>query len=71
MTGGRRGHHNRAAARQSSTGVRRHTVGWEFVHVCINDATHLAYVEVLPDEKGTTTEGFLRRAVAWLGSYGR
>ena len=26
--------------------------GWEFVHVCVDDATRLAYVEVLPDEKG-------------------
>ncbi len=44
--------------------------GWEFVHVCVDDATRLAYVEVLPDEKGATAAGFLRRAVAWLGSMG-
>jgi transposase InsO family protein len=39
-------------------------IGWEFVHVCVDDATRLAYVEVLGDEKATTAVGFLRRAVA-------
>ena len=49
---------------------RRKVTGWEFVHVCVDDATRLAYVEVLPDEKGATAAGFLRRAVAWLASMG-
>ena len=44
--------------------------GWEFVHVCVDDATRLAYVEVLSDEQGTTAAGFLRRAVAFYASYG-
>ena len=33
--------------------------GWEFVHVCVDDATRLAYVEVLADERGVTAAGFL------------
>ena len=45
-------------------------VGWECVHVCVDDATRLAYVEVLPDEKATTAIGFLRRAVAFYRSHG-
>jgi transposase InsO family protein len=45
-------------------GAIRRTVGWEYVHVAIDDATRLAYVEVLPDEKAITAVGFLRRAVA-------
>ncbi len=49
---------------------RRRVTGWEFVHVCVDDATRLAYVEVLPDEKGPTAAGFLRRAVAWLEGMG-
>jgi transposase InsO family protein len=49
---------------------RRGATGWEFVHVCVDDATRLAYVEVLDDEKGATAAGFLRRAVAWLASMG-
>jgi transposase InsO family protein len=44
--------------------------GWEFVHVCIDDATRLAYVEVLDDEKGATAAGFLRRAVAFYAAHG-
>jgi transposase len=49
---------------------RRRVTGREFVHVCVDDATRLAYVEVLPDEKGATAAGFLRRAVAWLSTMG-
>jgi len=44
--------------------------GWEFVHVCVDDATRLAYAEVLPDERGETATGFLRRAVEWFSSMG-
>jgi len=46
--------------------TRARGIGWEFVHVCIDDATRLAYVEVLDDERGPTAAGFLRRAVAWF-----
>jgi len=43
--------------------------GYEKAHVvAIDDATRLAYAEVLPDEKQATTVGFLIRAVAWFGS---
>lgn len=41
---------------------RNRGAGWEFVHVCVDDATRVAHVEVLPDEKAVTTVGFLRRA---------
>jgi transposase InsO family protein len=44
--------------------------GWECCHVCVDDATRLAYVEVLPDERGETAVGFLRRAVAWFAERG-
>jgi transposase InsO family protein len=56
--------------RTDSEGVRRLQTGWERVHVCVDDATRLAYVEVLPDEKATTAIGFLRRAVAFYSSHG-
>jgi transposase len=39
--------------RTDAAGVRRSQTGWERVHVCVDDATRLAYVEVLPDEKAT------------------
>ena len=44
--------------------------GWEFVHVCVDDATRLAYVEVLGDEKATTAVAFLKRAVAFYARHG-
>jgi transposase InsO family protein len=45
-------------------------IGWEFVHVCVDDATRLAYVEVLPDERASTCVAFLRRAVAHFAALG-
>jgi transposase InsO family protein len=48
----------------------RGVVGWDFCHVCVDDATRLAYVEVLKDERGETAAGFLRRAVKWFSSMG-
>jgi len=44
--------------------------GWEFVHVAIDDASRLAYVEVLADEKGPLTVEFLQRALAWYRAHG-
>ena len=41
-------------------------LGYEFAHVCIDDATRLAYVELLPDERIESAIPFLRRAVAWF-----
>ena len=41
-------------------------VGWEFVHVCVDDAIRVSYAEVLPDEKAVTAATFLKRAVAWF-----
>jgi transposase InsO family protein len=68
VTGGLRQHYN--TIRTDRDGVRRQTVGWEYVHIAIDDATRLAYVEVLENEKASTAVGFLRRAVAHFASYG-
>jgi transposase InsO family protein len=67
--------HRITGSRAAQKKMRRHgrrigALGWEFVHVCVDDATRLAYVEVLPDEKGSTAAGFLRRAVGWFASMG-
>jgi transposase InsO family protein len=56
--------------RTDRAGIRRNTTGWEFCHVCVDDATRLAYAEVLEDERGQTAAGFLRRAVKWFSSMG-
>jgi transposase InsO family protein len=55
------------------TGDRRHGsdgAGWEFVHVAVDDASRLAYVEVLPDERRQSVTGFLVRALRWFRSLG-
>jgi transposase InsO family protein len=52
------------------TGDRRgsgHGLGWEFLHVCVDDATRVAYAEVLPDERQGTACEFIERAVEWFG----
>src|ERR671918_60424 len=57
-----------AGAGHRVTGSRRlkasrgRAPGWEFVHVCVDDATRLAYVEVLADERAQTAVAFLLRA---------
>ncbi len=51
-------------------GRRRGTTGWDFIHIAIDDATRLAYAEVLSDEKGSTAVGFLRRAIAFFKRHG-
>jgi transposase InsO family protein len=53
-----------------AAGRVRRKVGWDFVHIAIDDATRLAYAEVLSDEKATTAVAFLRRARSFFSSYG-
>jgi transposase InsO family protein len=61
-------HYNRTFT--DKDGHRRTTVGYEYVHIAIDDHSRLAYAEVLPDEKARTAVGFLRRAVAFYRRYG-
>jgi transposase InsO family protein len=53
-----------------AAGRVRGKAGWDFVHIAIDDATRLAYAEVLSDEKATTAITFLRRAVAFFERHG-
>jgi transposase InsO family protein len=68
VTGNRRVHARRTEV--GTPGKKRGTAGWEFVHVCVDDATRLAYAEVLDDERGASAAAFLRRAAAWFRRYG-
>jgi transposase InsO family protein len=63
---------HRMLGSRAATGYhrRRYDLGWEFVHVAVDDCTRLAYVEVLSDERATTASGFLRRAVAFYRRHG-
>jgi transposase InsO family protein len=53
-----------------AAGTRRGVTGWDAVHVAIDDATRLAYAEVLPDEKAPTAISFRRRAIAFYQRHG-
>jgi transposase InsO family protein len=46
--------------------VRGRGIGWDYVHVAIDDHSRVAYTEVLPDEKGPTCAAFLHRAAQWV-----
>ena len=65
-----RAHRHRNPRKRDAAGVDRYTVGWEYVHIAIDDATRLAYAEVLNDEKATTAVAFLRRATAFYARHG-
>jgi transposase InsO family protein len=56
--------------RRNAVGKLRRAIGWEYVHIAIDDATRLAYAEVLTDETGATAVGFLRRAIAFYAQHG-
>lgn len=45
-------------------------IGWEFLHVAIDDHSRVAYAELLADERGPTAAAFLARAVAWFAAHG-
>jgi transposase InsO family protein len=53
-----------------AAGRRHQMVGWEYVHVAVDDATRMAYVEVLGDETAKTAIAFLGRAVRFFRRHG-
>jgi transposase InsO family protein len=61
-------HYNRTFTDRAGN-VRR-TVGWEYVHVAVDDYSRLAYAEVLPNERAASAVAFLRRAVAFFERHG-
>jgi transposase InsO family protein len=66
----RPGHRVTGRSSQSGWQRRAYQLGWEYVHVCVDDASRLAYVEVLADERGESAAAFLERAVAWYQARG-
>ena len=52
------------------TGRNSRGVGWEFVHVCIDDHSRVAFTQILPDEKEASAVTFLKAAVAYYQSLG-
>ena len=49
---------------------RSRGVGWEFLHVAVDDASRLAYTELMPNERKESAVAFLEHAVAWFGHHG-
>lgn len=45
-------------------------IGWEYVHVCIDDASRLSFTQIHPDEKAVSAVAHLRAAVAWYAAMG-
>lgn len=45
-------------------------IGWEFVHVCIDDASRIAFSQIMPDEKKESAIAFLKAALAYYKSLG-
>jgi transposase InsO family protein len=65
---GQRQHYNPRP--RDGSGIRRKSVGWEYVHIAVDDHSRLAYAEVLGDETAATAAAFLARAVAFYRRHG-
>src|SRR5579863_10011362 len=61
---------HRITGRQSGVINRHHGIGWEFVHVCIDDASRVAFVQVMADQRKETAVAFLADAVAYYAKLG-
>jgi transposase InsO family protein len=61
---------HRITGRRRGAVNHHHGIGWEALHVCIDDASRLAYTELLPDEKKESAVAFLGRALDWFARHG-
>jgi len=61
---------NPRRTRVDTAGIERNIIGWDYVHIAIDDATRLAYAEILGDERAMTAVGFLKRALAFFARHG-
>lgn len=58
---------------RDATVAHRHKpvpIGFDYLHVAVDDHSRLAYIEALPDEKELTCAGFLHRAASWFRTQG-
>lgn len=58
---------------RDATVAHRHKpapIGYDYLHVAVDDHSRVAYIEALPDERDTTCSGFLHRAVTWFRTHG-
>ena len=67
---GRSGVRGRRVASQRRQGYRQAGLGWEYLHIAIDDHSRLSYAELLPDEQQGSATAFLARAAAWFRANG-
>jgi transposase len=67
---GRNGTRGRLLAVQRHQGYRQAGLGWEYLHVAIDDHSRVSYAELLPDEQQRSAAAFLTRAAAWFRAQG-
>jgi len=61
---------HRITGRQSGVVNRHHGIGWEFVHVCIDDASRVSFVQVMTDQRKESAVAFLEAALGYYASLG-
>ena len=61
---------HRITGRRSGVINRHRGIGWDYLHVCVDDASRLAYTEILPDERKESAVAFLDRALGWFSTLG-
>jgi transposase InsO family protein len=61
---------HRITGRRSGMINRHRGIGWEALHVAVDDASRLSYSEILPDERKASAIAFLDRALAWFARHG-
>lgn len=67
------GRFNTPGHRVTGRGPRTHSnrgIGWEYVYVCVDDTSRVAYAEILANEQASTAVGFLDRVIDWFNSHG-
>ena len=61
---------HRITGRAAGVHHRHAGIGWEHLHIAIDDYSRVAYVELLPDDRAPSVAAFLRRAVGWFRERG-
>lgn len=67
---GRNGARGRHMAHQRGAGYRQAALGWECLHIAIDDCSRIAYAELLPDASAASAVLFLAHALTWFASLG-
>jgi transposase InsO family protein len=67
---GQHGARGRLLAHQRRAGYRQAALGWEYLHVAIDDCSRVAYAELLPDASVGSAVLFLEHTLAWFAALG-